>query len=761
MMFLFCLCFILISAEGHAQKVGLVLSGGGAKGISHIGVIKALEEQGIPINYITGTSMGAIIGGLYAAGYSPEEMMLIINSKEFPNWVTGNIEEEYIYYFKKKSEDGNWFAFSFNYDSLVLPSVIPANIISPIQMDYAFMEMFAGASAAAHYHFDSLFVPFRCVAADISENEAVVLKDGDLGTAIRASMTFPFYFRPVRINGKLLFDGGMYNNFPSDVMMEDFSPEVIIGSKAASNYPPPQDDNIVSQIQTMLMVKSDYSLPGDKSVLISMNLPQTSLIDFSSSKAFIDSGYIATLRKIAEIKRFVKDSIPARDIQQLRELFIQRKPSIIIDSIVVEKLKKNQAHYITKILVQDNKSFRLEELKPQYFKVIADDKIELMYPNLRYDRDKGSYYLTLKVEREKNTRLLFGGNVSSKPINSAFFGLEYKYLGNQAVTLSVNTYIGRFYSSGFAGFRLDFPSKLPYYLEGHVSFNQWDYFKTKTYFFEDKTPSYLVKNDNHFEIDIGFPFGNKGKIMAGYTFAHLRNDYYQTNYFTREDTTDKSYFDLGSPHLCFEINTLNRKAYANSGLQLTVQLKYIIGHEKFEPGSTSVSTIINSYKKYKNYFQYRLTYQNYFKHISPLTFGWYMEMLLSNQPFFQNYTATLLMSPSFEVIPESKTLFIPTYKANTYAVAGLQTIVSFYKTLDLRLEAYLFNPYREFIEQSDQSTQLGEPFSRRYFAGSAVLVFNGFIAPIGISLNYFEKIDQPLSFTFNIGYLIFNKKALN
>ncbi|MHC1707151.1 MAG: patatin-like phospholipase family protein [Bacteroidales bacterium] len=752
---------LILTLPLKAQKVGLVLSGGGSKGISHIGVIKALEEQGIPISYITGTSMGAIIGGLYASGYSPEDMIDIINSEEFPNWVTGEIEEKYLYHFKRKNSDANWFSLNFNYDSLVLPSVIPANIISPILMDYALMELFAGAAAVAHYNFDSLFIPFRCIASDIAENKALVLKKGDLGSAVRASMTFPFYFKPIRIEGKLLFDGGMYNNFPTDIMMNDFSPEIILGSKAVSNYPPPQDNNLISQLQSMLMVKTDYSFPNDKNVLISMDLPEVGLVNFSNSIAFIDSGYVATMRRIKEIKSLIRDSISKEEINHRREKFKQKTPEIIIDSLVVMKLKKSQDYYLKKILFQDNKSFRLDQLKPQYFKVIADDKIETMYPTLQYDRTKGAYRLLLKVEKEKNTRILVGGNVSSKPVNNAFFGVEYKYLGKQAATLTANTYIGRFYSSGFVGARVDFPSRRPYYLEGHVSFNQWDYFKTKTYFFEDKTPSYLIKNDNHIEADIGFPFGNKGKLMMGYTLAHLRNDFYQSNYFTREDTADKSFYDFGSPHLLFEINTLNRKEYANSGLQLSVELRYNTGHERFEPGSTSNLIVNQPYKKAKNYIQYRLTYQNYFKHIKPFTLGWYFEMMLSNQPFFQNYTATLLMSPSFEVIPESKTIYSPVFKANSFAASGIQTIVNIYQNIDLRLEGYLFQPYREYLEMFNQKTEFGKPFAKRYITGSMVLVWHTAIAPVSLSLNYFEKQEQPFSVIFNIGYLIFNKKAIN
>ncbi len=187
-----------------AQKVGLVLSGGGAKGVTHIGVIRALEEDGIPIDYITGTSMGAIIGGLYASGYSPDEMEALLTSPDFYYWVSGSIDEKYTYFFKKTRPDASWAEFRFRIDSILTPS-IPSNIVSPVLMDFAFMKIFAGASAAANYNFDSLMVPFRCMASDIALTESVILSKGDLGSSIRASMTFPFYFKPIRIDGRLLF----------------------------------------------------------------------------------------------------------------------------------------------------------------------------------------------------------------------------------------------------------------------------------------------------------------------------------------------------------------------------------------------------------------------------------------------------------------------------------------------------------------------------------------------------------------------------
>ena len=160
-------CFILviiglIPYVTMAQSVGLVLSGGGAKGLAHIGVIKALEENGIPIDYVGGTSMGAIIGGCYAMGMSTDEMIEIIGSKEFGYWMSGKLEEKYKYYFKAEEPGPELFNVGIDLKDSVPKTRFPLSVIPNDLMDFAFMEIFSRASAAAAYDFDSLFVPFLC-----------------------------------------------------------------------------------------------------------------------------------------------------------------------------------------------------------------------------------------------------------------------------------------------------------------------------------------------------------------------------------------------------------------------------------------------------------------------------------------------------------------------------------------------------------------------------------------------------------------------
>lgn len=763
-----CMMFLLITSMAYAQKVALVLSGGGAKGVTHIGVIRALEEQGIPINYIAGTSMGAVIGGLYAAGYSPDEMQLMIKSEEFKSWVSGNIDPKYIYFFRKLQPDASWFNFKFRYDS-VFQTVLPTNIISPVHLDFALMELFSSASAVARDDFDSLFVPFRCVASDIVENKPFILRKGNLGSAIRASMTFPFYFKPIRIEGKLLFDGGMYNNFPADVALQDFNPDIIIGSKAASNYDPPDENDLISQIQTMLMLKTGYDIFCDNGIMISPHLKTVNINDFSYTEEFIDSGYVAALRAIPAIRSFVTVTVSPKELQARRQVFNNRKPALSIDSIFVNGVSPKQLVYIDKLLRNHynrrtnrhsgEELISLAEIKPEYFKLIGEDRLDNPYPQLKFNPRSGLFNFHLDAKRENKLFAELGGLISSNTTNEIFAQIQYNYWGQYAMSNVLNGYFGRFYNSATARSRLDFPADNPYNIEIGLTGNQWNYFKTSTYFFDDKTPSYIVEKDNYFSIEAGMPMDVKGKITVGAEAGRRRMDYYQVNTFTRSDITDKTYFDFYSPYAAIEINSLNRIQYANQGLRFYAALRFISGRENSVPGSTSPDSA--SFIGYHNWFQLKFSYENFFFAKGKLSFGLLAEAVLSNPKFFHNYTASMLLSPDFTPIPEMKTLVLPRFHTSNYAGIGLRGLYAIVRNVDFRLEGYFMQPFQEIESTTRLAAIYGRKFVSRHFIGTSAFVYQSPLGPIALSMSYYDHKESPFTFLISLGYIIFNKRSLD
>lgn len=753
--------FVLISLLGqnasYAQKVGVVLSGGGAGGIAHIGVLKALEENNIPIDYITGTSMGALVGCMYAIGYSPKQIEEMVTSEGFRNVAYGIIDDKYIYYFKQKEPNGSWITIKFAPD-FIIQTTLPTNFISPIPVDLSLMENLSGPSAVADYNFNNLFIPFRCVASDVAGKKQVIFKSGHLNEAVRASMSYPFYLKPITVDGKLLFDGGLYNNFPADVMYNDFYPDIIIGSNVTANVPPPEEDNLVSQVKSMLVNITNYSTICDNGILIEPEI-SIALFDFDDPVPIIDKGYEATMLKINEIKSNISRKADKEELEKKRKVFRDKIPELKFNTIHIEGLNRTQSSYVKKLLSQKEKEISFIKLKPAYYRLISDDKIKNIFPIAKYDSKTGKYDLYLKIKKEREIITHFGGNLSNKPINQGFVGIQYNYLGNSAITLTANTYFGKLYGSGQLKAKIDFPNKLPFYIDGGITLNRWDFFKSSNAFFEDVKPSYLVQNEKYGEANIGMPISNKGKLEAGASYVNLRNEYYQVRDFSVADTLDRTNFNLITGNINYERSSLNRKQYASEGAYFALKARYIQGEEFTKPGSTSITEL--PFRGIHEWMQFKLVYDNYYKRKGNLKLGFYMESVYSTQPFFHNYTGTILAAPAFMPTPETQTIFLEKFRAYKYGAFGLKNIINFKKNIDLRIEGYVFQSLREIVKQDDLTPAYGAELSKRYYLATTALVYHSPIGPLSLSVNYYDKEEEPFSFLFHFGYILFNKRALD
>jgi NTE family protein len=561
------------------------------------------------------------------------------------------------------------------------------------------------------------------------------------------------------MQGKLLFDGGMYNNFPIDVAMDEFDPDIIIGSKSASNYDPPEEDDVISQLQTMLMEKTIYSVPPEKGVLIEPEMKPVNVVDFSHTMEFIDSGYMATLRQMDTIKAFIQRSMPLDSLKSRRQHFNKQKPALIINEVDVKGLNEDQAQFVSRSLMRKRDTLTINELRREYFKLQTDKLFENVFPVAHFNDTSGYYKLALDFKKQKNLTLQLGGNLSSSPINEAYFGAKFNILSSFYFGLKASTYIGRFYSAAQIDLKTELPTRLPFYLKSTISFNQWDYFETSTVFFEDKDPSYLIQTENHVDFYLGFPTGTNAKLDLGGGVARQRDDYYQTNQFSSSDTADRTYFDCYTWGGFYEINTLNRKAYPNSGYDLLVSLRFVGGDEENIPGSTSNDT--DFFYKRHHWWKFRAKYEVYFHSIGHLTLGIYSEALLSSQMPFNNYVSSVLAASAFQPIPESKTLFLPEFRAFNYTAFGSRMVYAVQKNIHLRLEGFVFFPFQEILQKPDLSAEMGGLFESHYFIGSAAAVYHSPIGPVSLSMNYYDRDVDQFSFIVNLGYILFNKRALD
>jgi NTE family protein len=754
------LLFFALIKGVYSQKVGVVLSGGGASGLAHIGVLKALEENNIPIDYIAGTSIGSLIGAYYASGYSPAEIEQLVKGGFFQKITKGEIPTKYTYLLKKREDYASWITFRLSLSTKFINN-LPTNVINSIPIDYYLMETFCGANAFAKNNFDSLLVPFRCIASDIENKELIVFKDGDLSTSIRASMSYPFYIRPISIDGKLLFDGGLYNNFPLDVMYDQFYPDFIIGSSVAGKTVPPDDENLYLQLRHLLMKQTNFEAVCDNGVLIEP-WSDVGLFNFEEAERLMDSGYAAGLRMIPDIKKNLERSADNERLKERRAQFrkVANPDSIIFNRVEISGIDRKAASFIKRSIFHD-KPFSLSSLRKKYFRLTFDDKIRSVYPIAKKDSSSSFFKLNLIAKKEKSFYLDIGGNISNRPISEIFLGLQFNHVGKIGFMAYANGYYGKLNIGGLTKLRFDFPTRVPFYIEPSFTYSRWDYYRSSALFYDFEKPAYMIQTDVFTELNIGLPAGNVAKTIFSGGYSEWGSRYYQTDLFSKLDTSDATYFDFAYGQIAWELNTLNRKQYATEGSRIYAKAKYVNGAESYYPGTTSLDTIQTINFPYHNWIMFKLVFDSYIRTIKAFKIGVYAEGVYSTQSFFRNYTSSILSAPAFNPTPESQTLFIERYRAHQYVAGGIKAITTPFKNFDIRLEAYLFQPINTITSTSEKKAQYSEPLLYRNFIGLAAMVYNTPIGPVSVGMNYYDQNENSFSFFFHIGYIIFNKRSID
>jgi NTE family protein len=764
---LLCFFFTLQVLSVSAQKVGLVFSGGGAKGLAHIGVLKALEENNIPIDYITGTSMGGVIGAMYAAGYSPEEMEKIALSEEFQSWVSGRFDSDYRYYFKKKADNPAFFSANIKVDRGFQTS-LRSSLVNDIPLNFALLELLGQASADARDNFDNLFVPFRCIVADIFSQKMIPIKNGSLVEAVRGTMTVPLVYRPIKVDGKYVFDGGLYNNFPVDVMMKDFSPEVIIGSNVSSKtyneYPKENDEKLLNRSFTyMLLSKTDSTAIGENGIFIQPDLTSHSATNFSNIEEIIQSGYEATQAEIEAIRARIGRRISKVKVQEKRKAFKDRGSELAFDNIVVTGINPRQKQYVERVFRSDSNDLHLDNIKEGYYKLVADDNFESVYPRISYQNNTEVYDFELQVRPQKNFKVDFGGSISSRPISNIYLGLQYNFLRNYSYTFSTNFYAGRFYESAQGTARVDIPAPVPVYLETELTYNHWNYFNTSRISFNDVDPIFIEQSDRRAVLKTGIPLPGNGKVEAVGGYINFNDNFSPNNVFTSGDLLDQSRFNGMVLGLSAEKNTLNRKQYADHGFYLHLGAHYFQGEEKYQPGNIfrneSFFSEIQQRSMDHHWVRLKLSAEQFVFSTKNYSLGYVAEGVMSNKPNFSTYKSTILSAPAFFPLQDSKSLVLEKFRANTYAAIGLKNVLNLKKNLDLRVEGFVFQPLEEFKLEDYQSTNYGSVLAGRRYAASLGFVYHTPIGPISMSYNHYDDPAKRNGLIFHLGYLIYNKRS--
>ena len=744
------LILLLSATLASAQRVGLVLSG----------VIKALEENGIPIDYVSGTSMGAIIAGLYAIGYTPEQMAEIFESNQIKYWMSGKIEDKYIYYFKQRRPNAAMITLriDFRNPQRIAKLQLPTSLIQSNTLDLAFVEFFSGPSAQCGGDFDKLFVPFRCIATDAAARKEVVYRGGDLGKAIRASMTIPLVFRPIKQDSTLLYDGGIYNNFPWQVLQEDFKPDILIGSKCVEGNSKPKEDNPMEQILALTMMHTDYDLPSDEDILIDHTFDDVTTLDFSKAAYVIDRGYQDAMAKMPQILERVVRRADTTELDLRRAAYRMSLPKLVFDKYEISGMGKKQTQYMKRILqldkkLEEQKLFDFDQFRSEYFKMLSEGEIEGDFPDVAYNDTTKSFQLDLHLRTKPSLKLMFGGNISSTSMNQAYVGVEYRRLGRNMHTYNFDGYFSALYSSVFVGGRNDFFWKIPFAVDYGFYYNYYNFFKSDFGMLSKHNDlSFAKQGDLHLTAGLSMPTDRFQAFSMRFNIGRENFRYFQSTGHSDDDVMDQSRFPFLGVKLELARNNLNYLMYPTRGLRQSISAIYVSGLEYYTPGTFAPTA--DRVEENRYWFGARFTREQYFRIAKWFSLGYLVDGVITTHPSFSNEYATNISSPAFQPTPHSRLVYLKDFRSKSFIGGGIIPTFEFGPRFYLKNSVYAFLP-----EDANKST--ADVRKRLRYIFNSSLVYQTHIGPISLTLSKYDATTSHNWFlTFNFGFMLFNGSGL-
>ncbi len=396
-------------------KIGLVLSGGGAKGFAHIGVLKALEKAGIKIDYIGGTSMGAVVGGLYASGYNATQIDSIFYNTNFDELLQDYIPRSSKSFYEKRNDEMYALSLPFNKLKIGIPISLSKgmynyNLLSKLTHKVRNIK-----------DFNKLPIPFLCVATDIEKGEPVVLQSGYLAQAMLASSAFPSLFSPVEIDGKLLIDGGVVNNYPAEEVRK-MGADIIIGVDVQDDLKDRKSlkdaTRILVQITNLDMIKKMKEKIKITDIYIKPDISNYGVISFDEGQEIIKKGEEATMLQIEAINKLADPTQP-----YLLNNFKVQKDTLHIKSIDINKLDNyTRAYIIGKLQFKNDSKISYQNLKTGINNINATQN----FSRISYIIEEGKEGDILRL------------NLTENPVKTFLkFGLHYDGLYKSAILANI------------------------------------------------------------------------------------------------------------------------------------------------------------------------------------------------------------------------------------------------------------------------------------------------------------------------------------
>lgn len=541
-------------------KIGLALSGGAAHGLAHIGLFKYLEEIGIPIDYVTGTSMGAIVGAMYAIGYDAEHCEQIAKDINWMEIFNNTPNQKDVAPIEKYSHDKYPITVDLKGNKLI----IPEGIFSSNKLDLLLEEIFAPAYLKTN--FDDFTIPFRCYAVDIVDGSIVELSKGRLTKALRASMAIPSIFSPLEIDSRMLVDGGLIRNFPV-TNCSDLGADIIIGSYVGSDRGDAAElgslFDILKQSAFMMSISDSELQCANADIVIYPDVKKESTFNFSNYSLLIERGYEAAQAHEAqflELKRLLNQYPPAAV-----RVSMENPGYLFVNKIEIPDLEKTAASIVRQKLNIGERTYTTFGKIKEGIKAIYATK---NFERVNFRLQPGTDGITLVVEARESKVTTLGANINRFNSTNASLILDMQArnyitsLSNLNVKLRLSEHPGlftEFYRRGRLvgdGTLIGITAKveelqLPF-------FDGSDKIRTMSLWQGSASPFFMWEPNNALNI----------KSYWKAEFASLANDVVTNNdiknYHVRQYSTG----------LEVRYNTLDRQYFSNTGVSMMARAQY-------------------------------------------------------------------------------------------------------------------------------------------------------------------------------------------
>ncbi len=379
-------------------KIGLVLSGGGAKGFAHIGALQVIDSLGLKVDYVAGTSMGAVVGALYASGYSGNQLDSIFKQVDFDNLINDVTPRASKSFFERANNEKYAIILAFNNFKIHLPSAISRgqnffNLLSKLSLHVSDVN-----------DFENLPIPFFCIATNVETGEQVLLDKGSLPQAIAASGAFPSLFQPVIIDDQILIDGGIVNNYPIDELKSrgmDFIIGVDVQDELADRKELISAPDILFQINNFRTTRDMKIKSKQTDIYIKPDIKDFNVISFSEGAQIIEKGKLAAIQHEEALKRLSLTHM----VKEESQFHASVSDSIMIKNIGVNELSKYTRSYVLgKLKLKANEKVSYEEFEKGINNLVATNNFDsFLY---RFEPNEDGYDLNTTLTESINTTFL-------------------------------------------------------------------------------------------------------------------------------------------------------------------------------------------------------------------------------------------------------------------------------------------------------------------------------------------------------------------